>query len=352
MGLVVVGLSHKTAPIELREHLAVPSQKMESVLKKLKSFPDLTEVVVLSTCNRLELYARPENARHPALNALHQFFNELYPHPHLRNYLYQYEAHEAVRHLFRVVSGLDSLVVGETEILGQVKSAYRIAQDQGTTGKITNVLFQRALFIGKQIRANTSISDGASSVGNITVQLAERIFGNLQECRLMLIGAGEIAEVTARHLLSQKTKQLVILNRTVSKAVDLATLLNGVGLPLENLQDELGKADIVIASASVEEPLVTKKLVNEIMKIRHERPLYFIDIAVPRNIDPSVHEIDNVYVYNIDDLKSLVDENIKKRSAAIGEAEAIVNKTARESYEWISKTLDGQRVAHRHQIEL
>jgi len=350
MGLIVVGLSHQTAPIELREHLTVPSEQLEEVLNELKSFAAVKEAVVLSTCNRLEIFARPQSDRQETIDRIFRFFQDLYQHPQVEAALYYRSGFEAVLHLFRVACGLDSLVIGETEILGQVKSAYQFAHGQGTTGKITNVLFQRALFAGKMVRMKTEISDGASSVGNVAVQLAERIFGSLQNQRLLLLGAGKMAEVTARYLLRQKVGQIVILNRTFETAKELAELLNGEVRPMETLAEELLKADIVIASTAAEKPVVTKGMVQTVMKERRRKPLYFIDIAVPRNIDPQVHELDNVYVYNIDDLKGIVDENFRRRKEALTVAESLARGLAQELYDWVSKTLDGQRTALRHSL--
>ncbi|MCB4756274.1 MAG: glutamyl-tRNA reductase [Elusimicrobia bacterium] len=352
MGLVLVGLSHKTAPVSLREHLTVPTPRLDQALRQLSSLNGVKEVIVLSTCNRLEIYARPDITRRQTIDSIKKFFFDLYQHPDMESALYQYEGFDAVLHLFRVASGLDSLVIGETEVLGQVKSAYQFAQNQGTTGKITNVVFQRALFVGKQVRTQTGLSEGASSVGNIAVQLAERIFGSLHDHRILLLGAGKMAEITARHLLSQKAGHLVIINRTFSKAQELAALMNGEAIPMENLMGELLRADIVIGSAASDKPLITKEMVHSLMKTRHQRSLYFIDIAVPRNVRPDVHELDNVYVYNIDDLQCIVDENLERREKSIDVAESYAKKMADELYTWIQGTLEGQQTALRHRDKL
>lgn len=347
MSLILVGLSHKTAPIELRERLTVPQDRLEASLNSLRADHNLSEAVILSTCNRLEIYGRTESSD-MGLKSLESFFHELYPKEAVKSALYSHASMPAIRHLFRVACGLDSLVVGETEVLGQVKNAYSFAQSHGATGKITNVLFQRALYIGKHVRQKTAISEGSSSVGSVAVHLAERIFGALNRHRILLLGAGEMAEVTARHLLSQKAGELMILNRTQKRAELLAEQLHGSAGPLDALPQELELADIVIGSVSSEKPLITATMVEEVMKRRRGRSLYFIDIAVPRNIEAAVHDIDNAYVYNIDDLKALVDENMARRQKDVSAAESIVEEAAGEFQEWIASVLKGETAALRH----
>jgi glutamyl-tRNA reductase len=348
MGLVAVGISHKTAPVALRERLAIPPSELGNVLQRLLETKELQEAVVLSTCNRLEVYARPTSDRVSAINNLQHFFQGAYGDVPLSDSLYHREAEAAVAHLFRVAAGLDSLVVGETEILGQVKAAYLFSQAQGTTGKITNVLFQRALFVGKHIRTKTRLSEGSSSVGSVAVQLAEKIFGSLQDRQVLLVGAGEMAEVTARHLMSQKIGSLTILNRTPEKAEVLAAQLGGTAGPLERLPEELLKADIVICSTAAEKPIITRDELEVCMKSRMGRSLYFVDIAVPRNVDPSAHGLDNVYVYNMDDLQALVEKNLDRRRQEVDQAEALVTALSKEFYEWVRATLDGKTSTLKH----
>jgi glutamyl-tRNA reductase len=349
MGIAVMGVSHKTAPVELREHLALAPERLAAALGRLKSASALQESVILSTCNRFEVYVRPSASAADALIAVEDFFAGLYDHPRLLASTYQFRSFDAARHLFRVASGLDSMVVGETEILGQVKSAYLEAQKNGTTGKITNVMFQRALFVGKHVRNQTSISEGSTSVGSTAVQLAERIFGPLNGHRLLLVGAGKMAEITARHLLSQKTGEIVVLNRTLERAAELAALLNGRHGSIERLGDELEAADIVICSTSAERAVVSSDMVQAIMKKRRGRSLYFIDISVPRNVAPDVNAIDNVYVYNIDDLRALVESGLEQRRGAVNQAEQMVDGLAKEFYEWVSAAIEGRDRPLRHQ---
>jgi glutamyl-tRNA reductase len=348
MGLVAVGISHKTAPVALRERLSIPAAELGGVLQRLTVENDVKEAVVLSTCNRFEVYARPLADRALTVQGLRRFFQSLYGGLELSDSLYQREAEDAVAHLFRVAAGLDSLVVGETEILGQVKSAYQFSKAQGTTGKITNVLFQRALFVGKHIRSKTRLSEGSSSVGSVAVQLAEKIFGSLQNRRVLLLGAGEMAEVTARHLMSQKIGSLIILNRTLENAQNLAAQLGGEAGSLDQLPAELVAADIVICSVSSEKPLVTRKELELCMKARKGRSLYFVDIAVPRNVDPSAHGLDNVYVYNMDDLQAMVEKNLDRRRQEVDQAETLVSMMSHEFYQWVRDTLDGKTSALKH----
>jgi glutamyl-tRNA reductase len=350
MGLVAMGISHKTAPVDLREHLTIPETDIGGALTRLKDSGEIAEAVILSTCNRLEIYGRPVNTRAQTLVSINKFFSELYRHPALGPAIYQFEANHAVEHLFKVAAGLDSLVVGESEILGQVKSAYRLAHERGATGKITNVLFQRAIFVGKHVRTHTKISEGASSVGSVAVHLAERIFGSLTNHRTLLVGAGKMAEVTARHLLSQKTGELVILNRTPQKAEELAKQLNGRAGSLVDLPKELAQADIVITSTAATEPIITLPMVQAVLKTRRGRSLYFVDIAVPRDVDPQIHKLDNVYVYNIDDLKSIVDESLARRQNEVLAAENIVRSASKEFYEWITAVLEGRPTGLKHNI--
>lgn len=348
MGLVLIGISHNTAPVALRERLSVADDRLEAVLRRVSALPDVAEAVVLSTCNRVEIYARPAEDRPRTIAALRGFVDDLWPGVPVGGALYEHAGAEAVRHLFRVAAGLDSLVLGETQVLGQVKSAYRFAHAVGTTGKVTNVLFQRALYVGKQVRVRTDISQGGSSVGNVAVQLAEKIFGSLKGRRVTLVGAGKMAEITARHLLSQKAGKLTILNRTVENAQALAAALNGRARPLDALDDELLFSDIAIFSAATDRSIADAARIAPLMERRRQQSLYIIDIAVPRNVNADVHRLDNVYVYDIDDLRSIVDENLEKRRGALEDAGRLVDGWAREFHEWIAATLRGESAALKH----
>lgn len=346
--LIVVGVSHKTAPIRFREKLAISKDDLLGAMNDLKRMAGHQESVLLSTCNRVEVYARPHSLDAKSIGSLHDFFKKRLPHKSLKPAIYQKSSEEAVRHLFRVACGLDSMVVGETEILGQVKSAYLSAQKEKMTGKVTNVLFQRALFVGKKVRSQTSISSGVSSVGSVAVRLAERIFGPLQNHRVLILGAGKMAGVAACHLACQKVEGITILNRSLSKAQELAKLLNADAGTLRGLKQGLVEADIVVCSLSVKAPIVTREMMDPLLPQRQGRPLYFIDVAVPRNIDERLRELPHVHLYNIDDLKEIVNENIDSRRKVVRDVENMVRKSALESYAWVRANLNGHRHPLRH----
>jgi len=346
MSLIVIGLNHKTAPIELRERLSVEVSRLPELLREL-SFKN-PEVVVLSTCNHFEIYTQTEQ---PEIAKEHivQYLMKRLELPTLKNSnFYQHSDQAAIHHLFSVAAGLDSMVVGEHEILGQVKNAYLTAQSTGTTGKALNVLFQRSLFVGKKVRTETGLSQGSQSVASVAVTLAQRIFGDLKNNHAMVLGAGEIAELTAKHLLSQKVHSLIVANRTYDKAVALATTLHATAVSFEQGLQKIADIDIVICSTASPTPLITRELVERIMEQRRHKLLFFIDIAMPRDVHPDVHTIDGVYVYNIDDLQSIVDENKEKRSGEVQKAETIIEKKAQEFSAWLGAHHAGQDYALKH----
>lgn len=331
---LVVGLNHQTAPIDVREKLAIPVPRLSEILHQLKSAAPVSELVLLSTCNRTEVYAC-SSQRREALDALKR---ELERHGHLQpssNHLYVHEGEQAVQHLFRVASGLDSMVKGENEILGQVKQAYLHAQESGFTGKLLNVLFQRSLFVGKRVRTETGLSSGSSSVGSVAVAMAERIFDNLRDRVVMIMGAGKMAELTTKYLLSQKVRSILVSNRSFERAQTLAAQFGGRALTFEQGMTAMEEADIVICSTAAPHPIIHRDQVSEVMRRRNGRLLFFIDIAVPRDVDPAVHDIDNVYLYDIDDLQKIVNENLSKRSSEVMLAERIVGDETHEFTHWL-----------------
>jgi glutamyl-tRNA reductase len=347
----LVGLSHKTAPVEWREKLAIPEARVVPFLKSVIGSA-VSEVVVLSTCNRVELYAVGREDAPPYLRQALTTLEGNVPLPEgdIRpSAFYSYSDGEAVGHLFRVAAGLDSLVVGESEILGQMKRAYETARLAGTTGKLTNVIFQRALYLGKLIRTSTALTEGPTSVAGLAVTLAGRIFGNLEESRVLIVGAGKMAELSARYFLSQKISTLTVINRTFEKAEELARRFEGRAAPFERLPHELTCADIVISSAGSSEPILSSPTVARVMKERRNRSLFLIDIAVPRSIDAAVHRLDNVYLYNIDDLESLVAQSLVSRRSEIEKAEALVDEKRREFHLWYKAWQEGQSIALQHQ---
>lgn len=345
MPLVVVGVSHKTAPVELREKLALNPQTVEQILKERSATGPIKEMTVLSTCNRTELYGFSESEVQDHCRA---FFRERLSSVSADQFVYVKSEQDMVRHLFSVSSGLDSLVVGENEILKQVKDAYQLAHRSGTTGKIFNVLFQRALYVGKLVRTRTAIGQGATSVGSVAVSLSEKIFGDLSGSSVLILGAGKMAEVSARYLVSKKVKNLRVANRTLEHARELAEKFQGTPLSLEDGFKQMTETDIVITSVSVPEPILTRRHVAELMRQRRNRSLFIVDIAMPRNVEPSVHGIDNVYLYNIDDLKSIADENMSRRADEVEKAGQMVAEMSSEFFDWYCSLKTGSEKSLKH----
>ncbi len=341
MSLTLVGISHHTAPVELREKLTFRDTEIHKVKEK--------EAVLLSTCNRTELYIHSHDDAHKerAVN----FFKDHFQEGGLEKYLYIKEKQEMVRHLFTVAAGLDSLVYGEQEILKQVKDAYQAALNLGMTSKLFNVLFQRALYVGKLVRTHTGIAHGALSVGSVAVSLAEKIFGDLSESNVLLFGAGEMAEISARHLMSKKIKKLFVANRTLENAQKLAAQFQGAALNLEDGFSRMTSADIIITSVSSDEPILTSDMLKKTMSDRGNRSLFVIDIGVPRNVDASAHNLDNLYLYNIDDLQGIAGENLKSRGGEIEKARNIVNLKADEFCVWVKSLEEGDEKSLKHGAE-
>lgn len=355
MSLIVVGISHKTAPVELREKLAFDAGGLEKMLRGANENSPFKEIAVLSTCNRTEIYGLPSLQNESAFAAERdpkswcvQLLERYWQREGLENFLYVKQEREMILHLFSVASGLDSLVLGENEILKQVKDSYLLSQKLGATGKVFNVLFQRALYVGKLVRTHTAIGQGAVSVGSVAVALAEKIFGDLSNSTVLVLGAGKMAEISARYLLSKKVRRLLIANRTVENARLLAEKFPAQALTLEDGMKQMQSADIVITSLSLSEPLISKKFVSELMLKRRNKSLFLIDIAVPRNVEAAVHAIDNVYLYNIDDVQTIVQENIKNRSAEIAKAARIVKEKSDELYDWYCSLKSGEEKSLKH----
>ena len=322
---LIVGLNHETAPIEIREKLAVAPAQLPALLKRFKNEAGaaIEQLVLLSTCNRTEIYAQaadPLQAQQFLIRELHEYARVR----RLEDHLYCFEKEKAIRHLFQVAAGLDSMVKGENEILAQVKEAYRTAHAGGFTAKLLNVLFQRSLFVGKRVRTETGLSAGSSSVGSVAVAMAQRIFGSLSERTVMILGAGHLAEATARYLLSQKTRSIWVANRTRERAEELARQFKGRALSLEEGLEAMRETDIVICSAAAPEAVVTPERVALVMSQRRGRSLFFIDIAVPRNVDPGVNKLDGLFVYDVDDLQSVASNNSAERKKEAERAEKIV----------------------------
>lgn len=324
MKLFVAGLSYKTAPVALREQLAVRRSNLNCTGCNLKIRGGLTETVVLSTCNRVEIYGVSEkvNGNIPPL------FRELAGRDlDFEPYLYVREGAEAVKHLFSVASGLDSMVLGETEITGQVKKAYQAAHDAKLTGRVTNRLFQKALQTAKTIRTRTGIGRGATSVGSVAVEMAEKIFGGgLNQQSVMIIGAGKMGEACIRHLAKKCARSVLVSNRSFERAQTLASEVGGRAIRFDECIQAMTEADIVVSSTGCPETILSREDIETVMRARRNRPLALIDIAVPRDIDPDAQLIPNVYLYNIDDLEAIVRENLRHREQELAQCRAIVEE--------------------------
>ncbi|MEW6348939.1 MAG: glutamyl-tRNA reductase [Thermodesulfobacteriota bacterium] len=340
MEILVIGLNHATAPVAVREKITFPGNSEGDLTRRLLRVRGVEEVVILSTCNRAEVIAATPDADSTA-NALIEDIGGVHG-LEVRSfleYLYVKRGAQAVRHVFRVASSLDSMVVGEPQILGQVKDAYRIATESNTTGPLLNRLMHRAFFTAKRIRNETGVGIAAVSVAYVAVELAKKILGELKQKRVLLIGAGEMAELAARHLLHQVDLPIVVVNRTYQNAVCLAQELRGHARPMEELDRELDAADVVITSTGSCQALITKPQMKGLMKRRRFKPIFLIDIAIPRDVDPEVNDIEGVYVYNIDDLQAVVEENIGERRQEALRGETIVADEVTKFVSWMG-TLD------------
>jgi glutamyl-tRNA reductase len=335
MELIVIGLNHKTASIDLRERMAFVEDQMETALHQVKSLPSLKENMILSTCNRVEIYAAVRETEKAVLDLKH-FLSQYHglPLKEFEKNLYSFLGEEAVKHIFRVASSLDSMVVGEPQILGQIKSAYEMAVESKTSGIILHRLLHRAFHVAKRVRTETKIGDSAVSVSSVAIELAQKIFETLEKKTVLLIGAGEMCELAARHLVSGGVEKVWVTNRTYDRAVSLAQEFNGEAIPFDEMNQGLKKVDIVISATDSPQYLIRHDQMAKVIKERKQKPVFFIDIADPRDIEPSVGEIENVYLYNIDDLKKVADENIKDRGKEAQKAETIVQDEVIKFVNW------------------
>jgi glutamyl-tRNA reductase len=336
MEIVLVGLNFRTAPVEVREKVSFSGEQAQRAAEELRSRGILEETLVLSTCNRSELYGVPRELAADSSGAIELFlasFHQLPP-AELNDSLYRHRDRSAVNHLFRVAAGLDSMLLGEAEILGQVREAYRIALDHGATGPVLNRMFQGALEVGKRVRNETEIGTRPVSVAFAGVKLAERIFGRMDSHRALIVGAGATSEQVVRHLCDRGIKQLRVLNRTPEHAVDLAARFGGDVVPWENLTAALEWPDLIVTSISSAEPILTRAAIERAMARRGNRALLMIDLGVPRNIASGVAELYNTYLYNVDDLTEIVEQNKKAREAEIPRAEAIINEQIEKFMHW------------------
>ena len=323
MAFNVLGINHKTAPVALREKVAFSEDRLVAALRTLRQETGVAEVVILSTCNRTEVYwAGSASGAELSLWLERHHGNDL----DLASSLYVHQEQRAVEHAFSVASGLDSMVLGEAQILGQLKDAYRVAHEAGSTGPSLNKLFQAAFSAAKRVRSETRIGENAVSLASAAVSLARRVYSDLSAHTALMIGAGDMNALTARHFMSAGVKRMVIANRTLSRAQALAAELKAYAVGLEELDKELALADIVITCTASLQPLITKSAAEAAIRARRRRPILMVDLAVPRDIDPSVADLEDVYLFSIDDLQQLVDENRQQREVAAGGARLVIEE--------------------------
>jgi len=334
---VVLGISHKTAPVEIRELFSFSQESLESGVRQLLEKDHVEECIILSTCNRVEIYAVSENVE-LCLESIKEFLSEFHdvPEETFSPYIYYSIGHMAVRHLFKVASSIDSMVVGESQVLGQVKESYKVATGQGTTGLILNRLFHTSFFVAKKIRTETGIGSRAVSISYVAVELAKRIFDNLSKRSVMLVGAGEMAEIAAKHLIKAGISDLLIASRKFENAAALSEKLNGKAIGYEEVFYHLKNVDIVITATGSQDFIIKPNHVKEALKLRNNDPMFLIDIAVPRDIDPRIEDITDIYLYDIDDLKNVSDENIKTRQDSSHKAEEIILEVEKTFQTWLN----------------
>jgi glutamyl-tRNA reductase len=333
MNLFCFGLSHQTATVDIRERFAIPDTALADSVQRLKQLAGVNEGVVLSTCNRTEVYVASDSASIEAASFLSLFYGD--DRGRDASHLYRLSDTLTARHLFRVVAGLESMVIGETEIFGQVKRAYEVATEQGATGKLLNRLFQKSFQVGKQVRSKTNITRGSVSVGSVAVELAEQIFGRLAGCKIMILGAGDTSEKTARVFQARGARQIFVSNRSYERAHALAESMNGRAVRFDSWQREFQDLDILVSSTAAPHLLLTAETLVQILHNRRDRPLFIIDLAVPRDIDPEVHKQDGVYYYDIDALELIADRTLFTRRQEETTCAAMIERHVTDFGQWL-----------------
>jgi len=350
MELVCLGLSHRSAPVELRERFAIAESRQGGLSVELATVEGLQESVVVSTCNRVEFYAVAHHSER-GFEALHSALTERGMEPS-GDAFFRRSSDDAVRHLFRVVCGLESMVLGETEILGQVRDAYEAAQEARATSRYLNKLFQRAFNVAKEVRTQTNITRGSVSVGSVAVKLAEAIFGKLSACNVMILGAGEMSELTAGALRARGVRSIFVANRSHERAVTLAERMGGKAVRFDNWHGEFEDVDILIGSTSAPHFVLTQSQLQPLMARRRHRPLFCIDLAVPRDIDPEVNQLDGVYLYDIDSLQAIAEQSMEVRRGELVVCEALIDRHVREFRTWldaaVARSKQTEPVIERH----
>ena len=353
MSLLTIGVNHSSAPVEVRERVAIPDSALPSALSTLIETPTIEEAAIVSTCNRTELYCAVDSyeaGKAATVQWLNQFHN--LDIDHNQSYLYNHTDPATAKHMFRVASGLDSMVLGEPQILGQLKQAYQHAVSAGTLGKHLNQLFQHSFNVAKKVRTHTSIGTNPVSVASTAVSLAKQIFGDLSKRNALFIGAGETIELAAQHLSAVGANRITIANRNITRAQKLANKFNGFGVSLSYIGEVLPESDIVITATSSTLPILGKGILERSLKRRKHKPILVIDLAIPRDVEPEAAKLQDIYLYSVDDLKQVIEENMQSRISAAEEAEIIIGDEVTKFYQW----LRGQDVTdvirnYRHRAE-
>ncbi|MCL4459955.1 MAG: glutamyl-tRNA reductase [Chloroflexi bacterium] len=351
MYILALGLNHKTTPVEMRERLAIGHDDLAEALSLLRSY--VTEGMILSTCNRTEIYGLVGHRRSGAQN-IQRFLCDYY---HLtlveiEPYLYLYGQEEAIGHLFRVASGIDSMIVGEPQVLGQVRDAFEVAQAQGCVGAVLSSLFRQAISVGKRVRTETDISKNAASVSYAAVELARKIFSDLARRTVLIVGAGKMGELTAKTLIDNGVAKVIVANRTYERAVEMARRFGGSAVEFSRLPEALSAADIVLTSTGAPNYIIEPEMMHQACQARHNQPIFLIDIAVPRDVDPEVENLENVYLFNIDDLQAVCESNLREREKEIKRVEAIIEgEVAKFMAWWASLDVVPTISALRHKAE-
>jgi len=333
MSLITLGINHKTAPLELRERLAFTPQSLPEALLSLKKLDHVEEASILSTCNRTEIYcATTEDNDQKIVQWFSQFHG--LDADQFKEHLYIHSHEETIRHAMEVACGLDSMILGEPQIAGQMKAAYALANENGTIGQLLGKLYQRAFAVSKQVRTDTDIGSSPVSVAFAAVSLAKQIFGSLEKTTVLLVGAGETIELAARHLHAQGVEKIIIANRSIERAQKLADEFHGKAISLQHISDHLYHCDIVISSTASPLPIIGKGTVERALKQRKHEPIFMVDLAVPRDIEPEVSKLDDVYLYSVDDLKSVIEENMENRQQAAEQAREIIDIQVNHFLDW------------------
>src|SRR3984885_775892 len=338
MNIFCFGISHQTANVEVRERFAIPDSALADSLTRLAKISSVQEGVVLSTCNRTEFYVVTEDSQLAIEPLFHDFYGPLGSSE--IQHLFRLPTLPSIRHLFRVASGLESMVVGETEIFGQVKRAYEAATKSGTTGRILNRLFQKAFHVGKHVRSATAITRGSVSVGSVAVDLAEQIFGELDGRKIMIPGAGETSERTAWSFQARGARQLFVSNRAFARATELAEAIGGRAIRFDDWEEEFRDLDILVSSTSAPHAIVTRVKLEPMLRTRRDRPLFIIDLAMPRDVDPAVHDMDGVYVYDLDSLRAIAGRTLEARKKEAEACHDLIEKHVNDFETWLNRIAD------------